>query len=56
MAGAVLAAAAAAAGAMAAPDGGRGDKLDDGQVRVAGRRLPRAPAERRPPVSMMKHG
>ena len=59
-AGAVVAAvAAAAAGAMAAPDGGRGDKL--GRLRVAGRRLPRAPctvekAERRPPVSMMKHG
>ena len=58
-AGAAVAAVAAAAGAMAAPDGGRGDKL--GRLRVAGRRLPRAPctvekAEQRPPVLMMKHG
>ena len=37
------AAAGAAAAGAAATDGGRGDKLDDGQLRVAGRRPPHAP-------------
>ena len=54
------AAAGAAAAGAAATDGGRGYKLDNGRLRIAGRRLPRAPctvenAERCPPVSMMQN-
>jgi hypothetical protein len=48
-----------AAVAVAATEGGQGDKLDDWQLHVPGRRLPRAPctaenAERCPPASMMQ--